>query len=107
MPMIKVQGGTTTVLAPEAYANEAELESLLLANPVLLVEEGEPPLAVVMNQCRLGGAGIADLFMVDGEGLPVLVEVKLARNPQSRREVLAQVFDYAATLNDSSDTGDT
>jgi hypothetical protein len=37
---------------------------------------------------------------VDKEGLPVAVEVKLARNAQSRREVVAQAFDYIADLSE-------
>ena len=44
-------------------------------------------------------AGILDLLIVDKEGLPVAVEVKLARNAQSRREVVAQAFDYVADLS--------
>ena len=98
MPIVKISDNLTTVLTPEAYADEGELERLLESNPALLVEPGDPALSSVMKQYRLSGAGIADLFFVDSQGLPVLVEVKLARNPQSRREVIAQVFDYAATL---------
>ena len=40
------------------------------------------------------------MVFVDASGVPVVVEVKLARNPQSRREVIAQVFDYASALTD-------
>ena len=111
MPLVKILKNKATILTPEPYANEAELETLLEANPALLAGMEESPLSLVSRQYRLGGAGIADLFFVDGEGLPVLVEVKLARNPQSRREVIAQVFDYAATLTErtvdevDSDTG--
>lgn len=98
MPLITVRDGEATILTPEQYSAESELEKVLQDNPALLVGQDEPPLAFVASQYHIGGAGIADLFYVDGEGLPVLVEVKLARNPQSRREVIAQVFDYAASL---------
>ena len=98
MPLITVRDGEATILTPEPYSTESELEEVLQQNPALLVGQDEPPLAFVASQYHIGGAGRADLFHVDGEGLPVLVEVKLARNPQSRREVIAQVFDYAASL---------
>jgi hypothetical protein len=96
--MIKTSGGVSTILSPEPYDTEAELETLLRNNPALLAEPDEPPLSLVARQYRIGGAGIADLLFVDSEGFPVLVEVKLARNPESRRQVIAQVFDYAAAL---------
>ncbi len=35
---------------------------------------------------------------MDDDGKPTVVEVKLARNGESRRDVLAQVFDYTASL---------
>jgi len=37
-----------------------------------------------------------DHLFVDGEGVPVLVEVKRASDTRSRREVVAQMLDYAA-----------
>lgn len=100
MPLIKISNSKSTLLTSERYASESELEELLERNPVLLAGDGEPALALVTRQFRLAGSGIADLFFVDAEGLPVLVEVKLAKNPQSRREVIAQVFDYAASLSE-------
>ena len=36
--------------------------------------------------------------MVDADGLPVPVKCKLARNPQSRREVVGQIVDYVSIL---------
>ncbi|MBV9656404.1 MAG: hypothetical protein JOZ42_17755 [Acetobacteraceae bacterium] len=40
-------------------------------------------------------AGPIDNFMVTVTGLPVLIECKLWRNPEGRREVIAQILDYA------------
>jgi len=39
-----------------------------------------------------------DVLMVNSDGLPVAVEVKLARNSQSRREVVGQLVDYVSIL---------
>lgn len=43
-------------------------------------------------------AGAIDNFMVTPSGLPVLVECKLWRNPEGRREVVGQILDYAKEL---------
>src|SRR5215472_15687572 len=44
-------------------------------------------------------AGAIDNFMVTPSGLPVLVECKLWRNPEARREVVGQILDYAKVLS--------
>lgn len=44
-------------------------------------------------------AGSIDNFMVTPSGLPVLVECKLWRNPEGRREVVGQILDYAKELS--------
>jgi len=52
----------------------------------------------VQREVGLPAAGSLDLLLVDAEGVPVAVEVKLARNSQSRREATAQAFDYVSDL---------
>jgi hypothetical protein len=44
-------------------------------------------------------AGAIDNFMVTPSGLPVLVECKLWRNPEARREVVGQILDYGKELS--------
>ena len=44
-------------------------------------------------------AGPIDNFMVTPSGLPVLIECKLWRNPEARREVVSQILDYAKELS--------
>lgn len=43
-------------------------------------------------------AGYIDNLLITPSGLPVLVECKLWRNPQARREVVGQIIDYAKEL---------
>lgn len=43
-------------------------------------------------------AGPIDNLLITPTGLPVLVECKLWRNPQARREVVGQIIDYAKEL---------
>lgn len=42
--------------------------------------------------------GRIDAFLADGRGHLVIVECKLWRNPQARREVVGQILDYARAL---------
>ena len=44
-------------------------------------------------------AGPIDNFLVTPSGFPVLVECKLWRNPEGRREVVGQIIDYAKELS--------
>ena len=44
------------------------------------------------------GNGYADILAVEPSGRPALIEVKLARNPAARREIVSQVIAYAAFL---------
>lgn len=39
-----------------------------------------------------------DLFLLDQDGIPTLVEVKRSSDTRTRREVVAQMLDYAANL---------
>ncbi len=57
-----------------------------------------PKIAFVGRQLSLPEAGILDLLFVTSDGLPIAVEVKLARNAQARREVIAQAIDYVSAL---------
>jgi hypothetical protein len=81
-----------------AFDNEGELEKVVASQPNLLETDDEEPLALVNSQVTLPEAGSLDLLFVSEAGLPVAVEVKLARNGESRREVVAQVVDYVSAL---------
>jgi hypothetical protein len=45
--------------------------------------------------------GPVDIVLVSSEGRVALVEVKLARNPENRRKVVAQLLDYAVHLREA------
>lgn len=99
MPIAIHKETETTRLVEEPFKNEAELQACLERSPYLLMNESEPAVATVQTEVCLPAAGRLDLLVVDKEGVPVAVEVKLARNAQSRREVVAQAFDYVADLS--------
>jgi len=85
-------------LAPTGYASEAEVEKILSLAPALLQSDDDAPVAFVNNQVDLREAGALDLLFVNATGLPIAVEVKLARDAQARREVVAQAIDYLSAL---------
>ena len=50
------------------------------------------------------GSGYADLVAIEPSGRLVLIEVKLARNAEARRAIVAQVLTYAAFLKGTQPT---
>lgn len=81
------------------------LQDLLFAQPALIpYDEIEPGAGSVIPLCRElslpkpGGSVFLDMLGVAPNGRLVLVECKLWRNPQARREVVAQILEYAALL---------
>lgn len=65
----------------------------------LLDEEEWRPWCVEMN---VAGVGSVDVALVSADGRVALVEVKLARNPEIRRKVVAQLLDYAIHLREAA-----
>ncbi|MDZ7271852.1 MAG: hypothetical protein ONB17_09560 [candidate division KSB1 bacterium] len=99
MPIALQRDSRMVKMVKEPFKDEGELKACLERCPYLVLKESEPAVATVQTEVALPAAGSLDLLLVDKEGLPVAVEVKLARNAQSRREVVAQAFDYVADLS--------
>ena len=98
MALVKNSKGIKKLLIPESFFNEKELEDILAEKPQLMIEEEEPDVLLVQRQVTFEGTGTADLLLIDSNGLPMVVEVKLGRNSESRRLVVGQVFDYVSSL---------
>jgi hypothetical protein len=80
---------------------EEEIQDLIHRFPSCLpISEIDPLFANPVPVCRelSTPAGPIDNFMITPSGLPVLVECKLWRNPEGRREVVGQILDYAKEL---------
>jgi hypothetical protein len=98
-------GDEFVAMHERAYDAEALLQALLADHPEILVgeEEGDGRGWILVKR----EAGVADregasdrwsldhLFL-DAEGVPTLVEVKRSSDTRARREVVAQMLDYAA-----------
>ena len=102
--LLPADGAPAAPLTPLADAHglsEADVQALIHAHPTLLpVAEVDPIFADPVPICRElhTPAGPVDNLLVTPAGLPVLVECKLWRNPQARREVVGQILDYAKEL---------
>jgi len=85
----------------QAYS-EAWLQDLIRRHPAILpTGEIEPVFRPLLSiGCEVGtAAGSIDNLFISPRGYLVLVETKLWRNPEARREVVAQAIDYASCLS--------
>ena len=83
--------------------DEAWVQRLIHDHPTLLpIAELEPDLVPALPVCLElpTPAGFADNLFITPRGGLVLAECKLWRNPEARRQVVAQVIDYARCLVD-------
>ena len=84
------------------YPDEAFLRDRLYEEPQLIParEIGLDPEAAVVTLREVGlpGAGSSDVVLIDSDGKIVIVECKLASNPEKKRAVIGQVLDYASSL---------
>lgn len=89
--------------------DEGWVQDLIFRNPGILpldeIRYGSGsmiPLARELSLPKIGGAVFLDILGVTAQGRLVLVECKLWRNPQARREVIAQILEYSALLRQRS-----
>lgn len=93
--LIRDIGGNWREPAEIGYSSESSLQSIIAEHPSLL-----PEVSTNAVSCRefYSAAGPIDVITVDTNGAITVVECKLATNPQSRREIVGQVMDYASRL---------
>ncbi|RFZ81523.1 hypothetical protein D0Y60_23895 [Shinella sp. WSJ-2] len=98
--------GSLSEMKPQAYDNEDHIQRLLAEYPAILggqYRDQEPRRwALVQREVPVPDGAISerrwslDHLYVDQDSIPTLVEVKRSRDTRSRREVVGQMFDYAA-----------
>lgn len=98
-----------TPLRSDLVAREKLLQEILFDHPELLpieeIDPGSSRVAAICRELALPGATgpvFLDMVGVTRRGRLVLVECKLWRNPQARREVIGQVLEYAGLLRNFS-----
>ncbi|MBV9996912.1 MAG: hypothetical protein JO127_17045 [Caulobacteraceae bacterium] len=82
---------------------EAFVQKLVFDHPdVIPMADIEPAFTPLISVCRelMTPAGPIDNLWITPAGGIVLGECKLVRNPQARREVVAQALDYARAIGD-------
>jgi hypothetical protein len=84
-------------LLPSGFPSEAALHDLVEEAPHLLPLSGDPSLVVVGREVAIG-PGWADLLAVETDGRVAIIEIKLRRNAEARRAVVAQILTYASYL---------
>ena len=105
-PLVVHSGSSATPLErlPRAHAefDEEFLQELLVEHPDLLpirsLREDAGELVCIGREVGAGESGSIDNLYLSTGGYPVVVETKLWRNPQARREVLSQVLDYVKEI---------
>jgi hypothetical protein len=102
---VSTSGSATALVAVSQTSAGGVLEDYIQAlvheHPSILpIGEIDPIFKGAMAVCREleTPAGPIDNFLITPSGLPVLVECKLWRNAEARREVVGQILDYAKEL---------
>lgn len=102
-------GGTYVAMTEQAYDAESILQKLIAGHPEMLAGDASDQgrLLLVRREAGVsdaeeGGARWSlDHLYLDSEGVPTLVEVKRSSDTRGRREVVAQMLDYAANAKTS------
>lgn len=103
-----VSEGSASAMAEYRYDTEDELQKLIADNPGLLLRDSELDCARLMLVAREYEMQVSedssvcyylDHLMVDQSGVPVLVEVKRSTDTRTKREVVAQMIDYASRVS--------
>lgn len=105
-PIVLTPDGSTAGLRrvpfTERTFQEGWLQKLIRMNPELLpVAEIEPAFAPLVSIGQEVGttAGSIDNMFLSPQGYLTIVETKLWRNPEARREVVGQIIDYAKDVS--------
>lgn len=102
--LIEDEGTRVVPRVPQGEARrETTLRDLIAAHPdILPVHDLDPSygrLITITRELSIPGVGFVDVLLMDEHGRLVVVECKLWRNPQARREVVGQILDYARELS--------
>ncbi len=93
--------GKLVPMEPSEPLDENALQELIAKYPAI-INEGDDNLLLVRREQRVRDAESSanrwslDHLFVNPDAIPVLVEVKRARNPELRRKVVGQLLEYAA-----------
>lgn len=108
MPSLWVRrDGEMVPLEQEGHHTEDAFQRELADNPALLASaiDADGDWILIARELRIQVADVdgvgywrLDHLFIDSQGVPTLVEVKQSGDPRARREVVAQMLDYAASF---------
>ena len=100
--ILLIDGDRITPLNEAKFGEEAKLQDYLEDYPTLIpladIVEGASQLLCVGREVGVGSGSI-DLLCIDKDGLLTIVETKLRRNREARREVVGQIIEYASYVS--------
>lgn len=100
--ILLVDGGKVTPLNKTEFTGEGKLQDYLEEYPTLIpladIVEGTSDLICIGREVG-AGSGSIDLLCIDKDGLLTVVETKLRRNREARREVIGQIIEYASYVS--------
>ena len=100
--ILLVDGGKATPLNETKFAEEGKLQDYLEEYPTLIpladIVEGASTLICIGREVG-AGSGSIDLLCIDKDSLLTVVETKLRRNREARREVMGQIIEYASYVS--------
>ena len=103
-----MSGDRAVGMSEHRYNSEDILQKIIADNPGLLLRDADPDGSRLMLVARefevsegddSSNAYFLDHLLVDQSGVPVLVEVKRSTDTRARREVVAQMLDYASRVS--------
>lgn len=103
-----MSGDRAVSMSEHRYNSEDILQKIIADNPGLLLRDPDPEdsrLMLVARELEIAegddssNAYFLDHLLVDQTGVPVLVEVKRSTDTRARREVVAQMLDYASRVS--------
>jgi len=100
--ILLIDGGKVTPLSETEFTGEGTLQDYLEEYPTLIpladIVEGASDLICIGREVA-AGPGSIDLLCIDKDGLLTVVETKLRRNREARREVIGQIIEYASYVS--------
>lgn len=100
--ILLIDGRNITPLSETEFTGEGKLQDYLEKYPTLIpladIVEGASDLICIGREVA-AGPGSIDLLCIDKDGLLTVVETKLRRNREARREVVGQIIEYASYVS--------
>lgn len=101
MQIISEADGSLQALAPQPFESEAELQDIMERFPGLVLsplpDDDRPDIWTIGREVGVHSGSI-DLLLVDSTGHVWVVETKLSKNPEVRKQVAGQVLSYCADV---------